>query len=126
MIQFQNADIFPAVRAAFEDVPSDANEAKEYAKAARHVDTALGILKRGYDIGSINDHEYDDILSHVEDAEAILDELGVLEDHGYLRDDIESRATELLDLDSVDTNDEADEFADEDRWMFGSDEGDDY
>ena len=122
MYEFQNADICAAARQAFSVAPTDVHDAVEMIKAARHIDQAMGILKRGYAHGSIGEHEYDDFLTHIEDAEDVLETLGVLEDHDYLRDDLEPRATELLDVDTIDTSDEATDFADEESWLFGADE----
>lgn len=122
MYQFQNAEICPQAKLAFEDFPTDVHEAIEYVKAARHIDQALGILKKGYAIGVISEHEHDEFLTHIEDAEELLESLGVLEDHEYIRDDLEPRASELLDVESVDVSDEAAEFEDEDRWLFSSED----
>lgn len=121
MFEFQNADISPRARQAFAEFPSmDVHETQEMIKAARHIDQALGILKRGYAHGSMSEHDHDDFLSHIEDAEDILETLGVLEDHEYIRDDLEPRAAELLDVDSVDAGDDADDLASTESWLFGS------
>ena len=120
MIEFQNADICPAVRVAFKDlVSTNAEENSLINHAAQSIDTACGILKRAYVHGSMSEHDHDEFLTSIEEAEDHLESLGVLEDHEYIRDDLEPRAAELLDVDHIDTEDEADEFGDEEAWIFG-------
>jgi hypothetical protein len=119
--EFQNADICPAMKEAFKGLTSWNGEERKYIEtAARHLDQACGILKRGYDMTVLSEHDYDDFLSNIEEAEDALESLGVLEDHEYIRDDLEPRAAELLDVDHVDVDDPAEEFSGEETWLFGS------
>jgi len=122
MIQFQNADVCPRAKLAFDDSPTDTHEAIEFVKAAKHVDTAMGILKTAYAVGSMSSGSYDDFLTHIEDASEILEELGVLEDHDYIHGDLEPRAIELLDTDDISVDDDASEFEGLDGFIFGSDD----
>jgi len=118
--EFQHIDICPAAKLAFRSYKPTEDEHHDYAKAALKIDTACGILKRGYAAGSLSEHDYDELVCLLEEAEEILEEIGVLDDHDYIRDDLEARAAELLNLDGVDVSDDADEVADTDAWIFGS------
>ena len=122
MSHFQNADVCPAARVAFSDPPTDVHEAIEFYKAAKYIDTAMGILKTAYAAGSMTSGAYDDFLSHVQDASEILEELGLLEDHDYIVEDLEPRALELLDTDDINVEDEALEFDSHDNALFGEDD----
>lgn len=121
--EFQNADFCPAVKSAFgSTVFYNAEENTYLERAARHIDTACGILKRGYAHGSLSEHDYDEFLTQIEEAESHLEELGVLEDHDYIREDLEPRATELLNVDSIDVEDEAEDYETTDNWLFQRDD----
>lgn len=124
MIQFQNADVCPQARVAFSEPPHDTHEAVEFVKAAKNIDNAMGILKTAYAVGTMSSGSYDDFLSHIEDATEILEELGVLEDHDYIHSDLEPRAVELLDTDEIDLEDEAEDIAPLEAFLFG-DQADD-
>ncbi len=115
---FQNASICPAARIAFEQADVSEDEVHDLTNAARHIDQAMGILKKGYDLGSLTSSDYDEFLAHIEDAEDILEEIGVLEDHEYIREDLEPRAAELVDVDHVDLTDDALEVDLEENWLF--------
>jgi len=120
---FRHIDICPAARVAFDSfVPRDGVEMDKYSQAARRIDHACGILQRGYALGSLGEHDHDDLLTQLEEAENLLEEIGVLEDHDYIREDLEPRAAELYDLDNVDVDDEADDLDAEESWLFGGSE----
>ena len=122
MIHFQNADVCPRARVAFEGTVLNATDQVELIKAARFIDSALGILKTAYAAGYLTSGAYDDFLSYVSEASEILEELGILEDHDYIQDDMEARAIELLDVDSVIIGDDDDPELDAfDRAIFGDD-----
>lgn len=106
IFQFQNIDICPRAKVLFDELgtPEDQEEARILTLAARHVDLCCGIIKRGYALGHLTEHDHDDFLHNLEEAENNLETLGLLDEHDYLRDDLEARATELLDVSDIDVS----------------------
>lgn len=119
----KNFDIYePAAKAFGEWESDDKGESIIMEHAAMHVDVALGILKKALAAGSLNTHELDIFLENIDSAEEKLDEVDELTEHYYLRDNLESLAVEMYDLTGVDEDDSAEDFADEESWIFGPEE----
>jgi hypothetical protein len=86
-------------------------------EAARAIDQALGIIKLSE--GTLNSSDFERVMDFIDDAETALDEVGELDSHFYLRDQIEPLAAELYDMEDLDTNDLAEDEADEEKELFG-------
>lgn len=116
---FQHADLCPNMRYAFAGSEgADVNEEQALTKAATHLDTVCGILKRAYAVGRLASYDYEEVLEHLENAEDLLEEVGILDDHDYI-EDLHERAVELYDVSDVDADDSADDHEHTDRFLFG-------
>lgn len=115
--QTKNFDIAPlAVEGFMVSIGSLQDEHLDALQAAAvELDAALGIEKEALTNGTASENEYESFLEHIDKAESILDDLGILKIHSYMRDYNELTMAELVNLDS-------DEIADLDDEM----EGDDY
>lgn len=93
-------------------------------RAAKQVDAALFIVKKVERQGSMTDENLDDFDDYVTNAEELLDSLGELENHYYLRDFHEANLMnfyeidwgEIEDLDNQEDIFDEDEFEDEDEY----------
>lgn len=83
-----NFDISPLAVAEFEALVEKTPEEDlgKVKAVAVHVDRAFSLLKMVAALEQVNIDFYLEFEDHLAHAEAILDELGVLEDHYYLRD----------------------------------------
>lgn len=112
----------PEAKDAFEDSLSelgyDGMDSLE--EAAENVDQALGILVMAETLQnhSMTGSQFNEFMSKLEDAEDILDSVGELDKHFYLRDMLEPQAIEMYDMNDIDPDDEAAEYDDEESMMF--------
>lgn len=121
----KNFDIFPLAAAAFgEFSTNDKHKAVEMENAAKHVDSALGVLKKAMAVGVLSHHDFDQFIDDLDAAEEVLDAADELEHHYYLRDTLEPMAVEMYDISDVDADDEAENYADEEEWIFGEQDSD--
>jgi hypothetical protein len=119
----KNFDIFPLAAAAFGEFSSnDKHVAAVVENAAKHVDSALGVIKHAGAEGVLAPHDFDRVLEDIDTAEELLDSVDELENHYYLRDELEAMAVEMYDISGIDADDEAESYADEEESLFG--EGD--
>lgn len=119
----KNFDIFPLAAAAFGEFSSnDKHVAAVVENAAKLVDSALGIIKHAGAQGVLAPHDFDRFIEDIDKAEELLDSVDELENHYYLRDDLEDMAVEMYDISGIDADDEAESYADEEESLFG--EGD--
>jgi hypothetical protein len=116
----KNFDIFPLAAAAFGEFSTDdKHKAVQVENAAKLIDSALGVLKKSMAVGVLSHHDLDQFIDDIDKAEELLDEADELESHYYLRDTLELMAIEMYDLSDVDAEDEAENYADEEEWIFG-------
>jgi hypothetical protein len=116
----KNFDIFPLAAAAFGEFSTDdKHKAVQVENAAKLIDSALGVLKKAMAVGVLSHHDLDQFIDDIDKAEEILDEADELESHYYLRDTLEPMAIEMYDISDVDAEDEAENYADEEEWIFG-------
>ncbi len=116
----KNFDIFPLAAAAFGEFSTDdKHKAVHVENAAKLIDSALGVLKKSMAAGVLTHHDFDAFIDDIDQAEELLDEAGELESHYYLRDTLEPMAVEMYDISDVDAEDEAENYADEEEWIFG-------
>lgn len=116
----KNFDIYSlAVEAFSEFHTADKNEMAKMETAAKYVDAALGILKRAMEHQSMNTHDLEDIIDYIDKAEEVLDEVNELENHYYLRDNLEALAIELYDLEDHHADDDAESEHETEEWLFG-------
>jgi formyltetrahydrofolate synthetase len=120
----KNFDIYTPATVAFAAFESDEKHVVTVVEnAAKFVDAALGIMKKAMAIGTMGTHDFDEFIENVDKAEELLDSVDELDDHYYLRDNLEAIAVEMYDLSDVDTEGHAEDCADEEAWMFGPDDG---
>ncbi len=116
----KNFDIFPLAAAAFGEFSTDdKHKAVQVENAAKLIDSALGVLKKAMAVGVLSHNDLDQFIDDIDKAEELLDEADELESHYYLRDTLEPMAIEMYDLSDVDAEDEAENYADEEEWIFG-------
>lgn len=119
----KNFDVFKAAAVAFDEYESDdKHELIVVEHAAKAVDYALGVLKRSMVAGVMTTTDFDEFIECIDKAEELLDSVDELEQHYYLRDSLESMAVEMYDLSDVDADGHAEDFANEESWLFGPDD----
>lgn len=81
-------DVSPLAIAEFELLAekSSPDDLRKVRAAAVHVDQAFALLKMSQALDAVSIEFYLSFEEHLSHAESILDELGVLADHYYLRD----------------------------------------
>jgi len=114
---------FKALEEEYEEHSVEWRKARQ---AVQYIDNALGILRVAQDRDHATVEEYVTFEEEIDAAEAILDELGVVEDHGYLRDTVEEVFLDLMDEDTADLDSEGWEMESGDLDGIDLDQAEDY
>ena len=69
--------------------------------AAESLDIALSFYKIGLATGSLSEDQYFQFETNLAEAEDILDQLGVLDDHSYIQEVLEPATAEMVDVDEL-------------------------
>lgn len=97
----KNFDISPLASEAFSSLAARKfdEELGLVREAAQHLDKALGIARKATLNRKTTDEDLDKFDEHAAQAEEILDELGELEEHYYIRDFHEANMITWYDID---------------------------
>lgn len=97
----KNFDISPLASEAFSSLASRKfdEELGLVREAAQHLDKALGVVRKATLNRKTTDEDLDKFDEHAAQAEEILDELGELEEHYYIRDFHEANMITWYDID---------------------------
>lgn len=97
----KNFDISPLASEAFAALASRKfdEELGLVREAAQHLDKALGVVRKATLNRKTTDEDLDKFDEHAAQAEEILDELGELEEHYYIRDFHEANMITWYDID---------------------------
>jgi hypothetical protein len=123
--QTKHFDVSPLASEAFLSLASRKfeEELELVERAAKQVDAALFIVKKVENKGVMTDENLDSFDDYITSAEEILDELGELDNHYYLRDYHEANLmnfyeidwNEIEELDNEEDIFDEDDFQDEDE-----------
>ena len=127
--QTKHFDVSPLAYEAFSTLASRKfdEELAMVERAAKHVDAALFVVKKVEKNGSMTDQNLDDFDDYVTSAEEILDDLGELDNHYYLRDFHEANLMNFYDIDwsEIEELDNEEDIFDEDDFEDDEEEDED-
>ena len=97
----ENFDICSLAAESFGALANYTDDIDMAQEAAELVDKALGILKQALLDSAVDDDQIDKFEEYISDAEVILDEMGEIDNHDYLRDVCESQLMGLYEVDDA-------------------------